>query len=382
MFGIAILDVIIGMVFIYLLLSLVCSSINEIIEAYANKRAKFLEQGIKDLLNDSDGTDLSEKFYKHPLIASLIQDRSAKSLKPSYIPARNFSLALLDIVLEAGKDEKSGSAGTTPKKTVAAPLVVNVSTSETGKVEAVVSAADTGSPLEKLRQSVVLFDNDYVRKALLPLIDAAGDDAAKARENIENWFNSGMDKVSGWYKRRTQYIIIIIGFLVALFLNADTIAISNQLWHDKPLRDSLVSAAQEFSKKDTSTSTTVTPLSAAAAKDCDNNKTTKGICSAYCRENVNSAECRLSQLNGEMARIESMGVPIGWSGNSLLSFPESSGAYPGWLWNWLMKIFGLVITAFAVSLGAPFWFDLLNKFVVIRSTVKPREKSHEEPSKE
>ncbi|MET0754360.1 MAG: hypothetical protein ABWZ66_13340 [Pyrinomonadaceae bacterium] len=380
MFGIAILDVVIGMVFIYLLLSLVCSSINEIIEAFANKRAKFLEQGIKDLLNDKDGEDLSKKFYAHPLIASLIRDRHTKSLLPSYIPARNFSLALLDIVLEAGKDNKSGSAGTTPKKIAAAPLVVNVSTSETDKAAAVAPAENTDSPLDNLRQSVVLFENEYVRKALLPLIDAAGNDAAKARENIENWFNSGMDKVSGWYKRRTQYIIIAIGFLVALFLNADTIAISNQLWHDKPLRDSLVSAAQEFSKKDTSTSTTVTPLSAAAAKDCDANKMTKGICSAYCRENVNSAECRLSQLNGEMTKIESMGVPIGWSGNPLLSSPN--GDLQGWLLSWLMKIFGLVITAFAVSLGAPFWFDLLNKFVVIRSTVKPREKSHEEPSKE
>ena len=43
---------------------------------------------------------------------------------------------------------------------------------------------------------------------------------------------------------------------------------------------------------------------------------------------------------------------------------------------------GWLLTALAVSMGAPFWFDLLNKFIVIRSTVKPKEKSPEEKSKD
>ncbi len=45
-------------------------------------------------------------------------------------------------------------------------------------------------------------------------------------------------------------------------------------------------------------------------------------------------------------------------------------------------IAGWAITAFAVSLGAPFWFDILNKFMVVRSTVKPAEKSPPEASKD
>jgi hypothetical protein len=40
------------------------------------------------------------------------------------------------------------------------------------------------------------------------------------------------------------------------------------------------------------------------------------------------------------------------------------------------------MTGLAVSLGAPFWFDLLNKFIVVRSTVKPTEKSGPEKAKE
>ncbi|MFN2598074.1 MAG: hypothetical protein ABR563_12915, partial [Pyrinomonadaceae bacterium] len=51
----------------------------------------------------------------------------------------------------------------------------------------------------------------------------------------------------------------------------------------------------------------------------------------------------------------------------------------GWL---LLKLFGLFLTGLAISQGAPFWFDLLNKFMVIRSTVKPKEKSPDEASKD
>jgi hypothetical protein len=46
--------------------------------------------------------------------------------------------------------------------------------------------------------------------------------------------------------------------------------------------------------------------------------------------------------------------------------------------HWL----GWLLTALAVSLGAPFWFDMLNKIIVVRSTVKPHEKSREEGSKD
>jgi hypothetical protein len=90
-----------------------------------------------------------------------------------------------------------------------------------------------------------------------------------------------------------------------------------------------------------------------------------------------------------MTRIKSLGLPIGWDTSNTDLFP------PGREWkllpketdwglikNWLLKIGGLLITAFAISLGAPFWFDLLNKFMVVRSTVKPKEKSGEDTSKD
>lgn len=89
-----------------------------------------------------------------------------------------------------------------------------------------------------------------------------------------------------------------------------------------------------------------------------------------CEDNKNSAKCKMEQ---HLSAIRKLGLPIGWddSTNELL-YPVSSR-------GWMVKSFGWLITALAVSLGAPFWFDVLNKFMIVRSTVKPKAKSPEEP---
>jgi hypothetical protein len=55
---------------------------------------------------------------------------------------------------------------------------------------------------------------------------------------------------------------------------------------------------------------------------------------------------------------------------------------PPGLTEWIEIGLGWLVTALAIMLGAPFWFDVLNKFVVVRSTVKPHEKSPEEASED
>src|SRR5262249_30731348 len=145
---------------------------------------------------------------------------------PSYIPARSFALALMDTILPA-------SAGNTP--------VASGATAADGSSAAAITVPpfDPQNPLSALRNAVGSSTtlNKSTKEALLPLIDAAGNDVEKARENIEQWFNSAMDRVSGWYKRRTQAFLLILGLLVASVLNIDSIAIIKHLSTDKSLRD-------------------------------------------------------------------------------------------------------------------------------------------------
>ena len=72
----------------------------------------------------------------------------------------------------------------------------------------------------------------------------------------------------------------------------------------------------------------------------------------------------------EVAKLGLLGLPIGWNLQDL----------PGSATGWMTRVVGWILTAFAISLGAPFWFDVLNKIMVVRSTVKPKEKSPDEPA--
>jgi hypothetical protein len=286
-------------VFIYLLFSLVCSAAKEGLEALMKKRAIDLERGIRELLNDPDGTDMAAKLYRHPLIDGLFQgtfetEKGGRlwSNLPSYIPSHNFALALIDVIHGA-------------QPNVAA------------------------QPLQALRNGIEVIPNAQVKRALQTLVTAAGDDIERARVNIETWFNNGMDRVSGWYKRWAQSVIFVLGLLLVGILNADTIAIANNLAQDPSVRQALVAAAEESVKKQTQ-----------------------------------DAKGGFQGLTTTIDQMRHLGLAIGWD-------PDDPRRWPGTsFWDWFMKAIGLLVTALAISLGAPFWFDVLNKFMFARSAKK------------
>ena len=95
----AILEVAIGMIFMWLILSIATMSVQEWIASYLKWRAKDLEIAVQRLLSDKTW---AEQLYNHPLIAGLSKKTGKK---PSYIPANKFALALMDIVQTAGTQE-------------------------------------------------------------------------------------------------------------------------------------------------------------------------------------------------------------------------------------------------------------------------------------
>jgi hypothetical protein len=351
MFGSALLEVAIGLIFVYLILSLLSSAIAEGIESILKRRSSDLKQGITELLSEEGGGELTSKLYKHPLILSLYQGNynlSKTRNLPSYIPSRNFALAVMDIVRPATESLPSGAANALAGLPSIAPP-----SNQPGAVAPTTAPAVPGT-LEWLRQGISTLGNPNLERALRMLIDAAGDNVNQARQNIEDWFDSGMDRVSGWYKRRVQVILVVIGLVIAIAINADTITIGDTLSHDPALRESLVNAAQEYAKADPAADQGTTGNSASDI--------------AACREDETSPACRIGM---NLKEIEKLGLPIGWD-------PEDPRTIPGGARDWALKVIGWLLTAAAVSLGAPFWFDLLNKFIIIRSTVRPREKSPEE----
>ncbi len=330
MTALAALDVAIGLVFIYLIASLIASAVNELIENRLNNRSKDLERGIRELLEDGNSTIVSD-FYNHGLISGLFKGTYAEAKQknelPSYIPSRNFALALMDLVGRAG----AGAAAT-----------VSGAVNAMGPAGAAAVQALEQNPLANLRTAAVNLGavNPRVSQALVTLIDAAGTDASRARQNIEDWFNSSMDRVSGWYKRRSQRFLIVVGLLMAAVGNIDSVNIVSVLSKDPGKREALVAQAQEYAKRSD-------PGKIASADD------------------------------PTLKKIDTLGLPVGWTGD-----PSDPRSFPAGFTGWLVKVLGIVLSALAISLGAPFWFDILNKVAVVRSTVKPTEKSPPEPSKD
>jgi len=170
--GSEVLDVAIGLILIFLLLSLLCSSIKEALETVLKYRARDLEHGIREMFDDVDRKHLVPEFYRHPLINALFRgnyDPNRLNNLPSYIPSRTFSLALTDLLRTLANKE-------TPEL----------------KINAINSIADLRAIIAALPPDLKL------RGALIPLVDAAGGNLELARKNIENWYDGAMDRVSGW----------------------------------------------------------------------------------------------------------------------------------------------------------------------------------------
>ena len=317
MFGSLMLDVAIGMALVYLLLSFVAAAVREGIESWLKDRSKFLRRGVAELLRDES---LTTDLFNHPQISALYRGtyEQAKATRqlPSYIPARNFALALMDIAVR-GRDATAAT--------------------EAGAGSAPLSIA-------AIRQNVSRIGNPAVQRIVLSAIDLSGGDFGRAQKSIESWFDSAMDRVSGWYKHRTQRILIFTGVIVSMIANVDTIRLAHKLYNDPGQRQLAVAMAGEIAKE---------PLPAQGAQPA-----TAG------------GSARADSLAGAMIRrLDALELPIGW--------PDHDFARA-----WYMRILGWLITGAAISLGAPFWFDLLNRMMVIRSTVKPHEKSPEESSED
>lgn len=311
MFGSPILEVAIGLILVYLLLSLICSALQEALEAKLKYRASNLEQGLREILNDPDGTKLLKDLYNHPLLFGLfkgnydpVKPRSwGTSNLPAYIPAANFAAALLDTIVRG-------------------PVSTNDSTPVSAGGLSFASLHATVTNTTTLNKSV--------QRVLLIALDSANGDITKVQAAIESWFNNGMERVSGWYKRQTQFILFCLGLAITILLNVDTLRIATELYRDTTLRTSIVSQAEIVSK---------------------------------------GTSLPTGNLNDQITKIQNLKLPIGWQG-----YPQPGLVKDFWiaLGN---SALGWMLTACAISFGAPFWFDILNKFMTIRSSVKTFEKT-------
>lgn len=299
-----ILDVAIGLSMLYLLLGLVGTTVTESIAGWRRSRATFLQRGLIRLFNGD--TEVTTRFYQHPLIRALT---SAESDRPSYIPANKFATVMLDLL--------SGPEN---------PL----------------------TDANALRAGAQRLGNEDLRRSVTALLDSAGGDAAAVRAEIEAWFNDSMDRVSGWYKRSAQVRSLVTAVVVTLVLNVDTLSVARILWTNPAVRSAVVEEARIRASK-----APPEELPLVEYANPDDATESKLIETRTAAEVLSENEQKL------------LGDLTGWREDwDRIRAGEFSGA--AWLAT-LLHLPGWLITALAASLGAPFWFDMLNRFMNIRN---------------
>ncbi|HEY8206758.1 MAG TPA: hypothetical protein VIG99_04705 [Myxococcaceae bacterium] len=413
------LEVLIGVFFVFAVASLTCSAAAELLEGLLKNRAKDLEKGLISLVGSRQ---LGRKVLDHPLIRSLAN----KGQAPTHLPSRTFAIALLDLVARGiTKDQVNDPAGDRGPHVfkrlwdwigdyagdfwaffAGAPAPEAIEGQSTDKSSAVIDALAgpvdnllKDIPDSALKQSltgVLAIAKGMAQAEAAALLQGTGSGAALApgapgaimvpgaqaapqaaagvnvvaggapevvvptqaatnvvaalaRESgltvtvaqslgsIEKWFDDGMDQVTAWYKRRSQFIIFVLGCALAVGMNLDAIALTKDLASDSALRTALVAEAEAASKADPS-----------QQKDA------------------------AARFKDARTQLEGLGFPIGWS---------SKRPWPSDGTDQVMKIIGLLLTALATSLGAPFWFDLLKKVMMVRAGVNPAEDSRQSKQK-
>ncbi|MDP8964884.1 MAG: hypothetical protein M3O33_13075 [Cyanobacteriota bacterium] len=301
----------------------------------------------ESIKNDVKKTqELVKTLYEHPLIKSLNQeakslaeklkqDQEPKSLignikrklnpyrisGPSYIPSEAFATALVTII----KDSSS--------------LNNKVEISLTEFQQAINEKFLKNILPEDLRITLI----DLAEKSRIQ-VNQNTKESEKLRQEIANWFDESMQRASGVYKRNAKGVSFFIGFLVSLGINADTLNISNRLYKSQNLPQTL-------------------------------NKITDTIVENNngCFPDTNRKDC-LNNIDSALDDFSSL--PVGWSGSNVKEqwrLPRNLRdelAWLGWLWTLVKFIIGLLLTTIAIGMGAPFWFELLGKFINVRNTGK------------
>src|SRR5437762_4213867 len=300
-----VLNLAIGITFIYLIFSFVVSALNEFWLTYLDKRADFLKQGLEQLLQDPEKV---RQVLEHGLVDALSR---ATNGTPSYIGVEPYTAAVLDVIKAADPN-----------------TIRKISDFQTG---------------------IAALPNSKLKQSLTAILDSAENDLVSFKKGIGDWYERSMNRVSGWYKRYAQKWLLGLALGLAVICNVDTIHIIRVLSSDPKLLAETVNQAVNTATSTTpqpSSSSSTGPTIAAEPASSPTQDATQAFSQAITKANI------------AMNKLTNVSMPIGWS--------ESQWQYLCNPAHLVSAFLGRFLTGLAASLGAPFWFDTLQRFVNIR----------------
>lgn len=327
--GLGFLDLVIGLIFIYLVYSIACSTLWEIIINILHLRGKMLYNWVIENFNQNSST-LGDKIISHPLVKVM----SLKSNKmPAYISSGVFAEVLLDAINSENNNDNAKSA------------------------------AFSDDDLKRSIESSKLLDSGLKRIFLQYIYESKGN-LAFVREKIANWYDEAQEILLGNYKKNLQRWIFLISVILVGSTNADTIRLASYLYGNDEARGLIANKASLF-VQDTNVIRLITKIDTASIDAASKRN------QAELADQINKNIQVLKDLNSELRQSS---IPIGWSEENIEDFK---------LWDYIRKIVGLLLTALAVSVGSPFWFDILSKLSNLRSVgLKPKSSLDDQETKQ
>lgn len=325
----AVIDVAIGLALVFLLLAMFCSAVVELISGYLNLRGEMLWRGIEAMLGGKGaGGGFVERVLTlgHaaagnlvPTPKALLSTAQSETLQQhrEELLARNISKLMLESPLI--ESVRSGSR---------APSYLLPARFASAFIDTITRAQGARPGAALTPEAVASLPDGLLRSQLEILVAKSRGDPQLMQQGLEQWFGETMERVTGWYKRQTQWLLMALGLIVAIAMNVDTIEIAQRLWHEPPMRAIAVSAAEKFATK-------------------------------YA---ASAPENRMTEARKALDEAKVLKLPIGWPA-------PWSAKWSGGSWAGLgLAAVGWMLTALAVSFGAPYWYDLLMRLLPLRSS--------------
>ncbi len=370
MFGIEALDVVIGLIFVYLLFSLFVSIVNEILSRILNVRGKELRFAIEKMI----GLELRNILYSNQRIDHSKYKSSLWYGTPFWWFRKLFNRSK-DIKSE-GLDNKIARKSH--------PSVITTNTF-TDIIFEIIANED--------QRNKLFAQAPFLKTAY----ENVNQDVNEMRDAIDTWFDEVMSYTTSWYKEKLKIVLILLGFVTAAIFNVDTITVVNKLADDPQARAILVEQAESFVdryenidgkvilKTDTTSTDTLdnnpvevktklTELREMAKSDLKSAGYPDSLLSigtdSLMKTNYPSL-IALDSLYGQIQTFNSLEIKaatsvlgLGWSNVPKFHFNADI------IWIYLKMIFGWIITALAISMGAPFWYDSLRRVINIKKEVR------------
>lgn len=359
-----IIDLTIGLTFVFGVTAALASLATELIARLIGLRGAYLLSGLRELVDEGgSSTNLTDVAEDYKTMRRLMQPGSAPATQPPSATGALLGSPILSNAGVAGQlstrkltlDPTTGT-GRLPKMTAdpnagglwsqrrSLPSYISSSSFADAVIDLVVPDPQGQTTMAAIEQSIQKLPPTMpFRQSLEALAKNAGDDVSRFRTSVEQWYDDHMDRVSGWYKRHVAIITLVVGAVIVVLLNLNALTIGRTLY-----TENAVSAA----------------VSSVAAKGTS--------CSGESQQNC------LANLEGQLSAAASAGLPVGWGTvrdctepgarcnwwdrRGILSRHGASG------WQLALVLIGFLIMIVSLVPGAQFWFGLLSKIGTLRAT--------------